>query len=176
MEVLEAECLHQDTLLAKDQEELQVAQSLHHAWGSAAREGEGAPRTGQQPQGAAAAAQLSEHQRDLFNRLYNSLPAGSQGPDLLKELAGSLSIPATQESAQEFQAARPAQEGELPESSGPKKVAKQTRIKSQGPYARPGEAASGAGIRSASAQGAQEEGSPERPADRRTEGGDAEQL
>ena len=30
---LEAECLHQDALLAKDQEELQVAQSLHQAWG-----------------------------------------------------------------------------------------------------------------------------------------------
>ena len=43
LEGLEAECLHQDALLAKDQEELQVAQSLHQAWGPAAREGAGAP-------------------------------------------------------------------------------------------------------------------------------------
>ena len=176
-ETLEAECFHQDALLAKDQEELQTAQGLHHAWGPAAREGEGTLLPGQQPQGAAAAAQLSEHQQDFFNRLYNSFPAGSQGPDLLKELAGSLGFPATQEPAQVLQAARLAQEEEMPTAaSGPKKVTKQTRIKSQGPYARPGEAASGAGVRSAGAQRAQEEGSPERAADRGTDGGEAEQL
>ena len=147
-----------------------------YAWGPTAKEGEGAPRTEQQPQNAATAAQLSEHQRDLLNRLYSSLPAGSQGPDLLKELAGSLGIPATQEPAQELQAARPAQEGELQETSGPKKMFKHIKIKPQGPYARPGEATPGAGTRSASAQGAQVDESTGQAADRGTEGGDAEQL
>ena len=62
------------------------------------------------------------------------------------------------------------------EASEPKKTPKQARIKSQGPYARPGEAASGAGTRSASSHGAQEEGATERPTDRGAEVGEAEQL
>ena len=119
--------------------------------------------------------EMSEHQRDLLNRLFITLPAGV-GPELLKELAGSLGFPATQELAQEPQVARPAADTEVVDGSGPKKINKQTRIKSQGPYTRPGEVAGGAATRSASAQGAQEEESPERPADRATEGGDAEQL
>ena len=94
IEVLDAECLHQDTLLAKDQEELQVAQSLRDAWGPTARDGEGAPQEAQPLQGAAAAAQLSPHELELINRLYISLTPGIQSPELLKELAGSLGVPA----------------------------------------------------------------------------------
>ena len=85
-----------------------------------------------------------------------------------------MGFPTTQEPAQEHLAARPAPDGEVAEGSGPKKMTKQTRIKSQGPYARPDTAASEAGALSASAHGAQEEGTPERPADRETEAGDAE--
>ena len=85
-------------VLAKDQEELQVAQSLHQAWGPTAKEGEPASHLGKQPQDAVAAAEKTERQRDLLNRLCIALPAG-QGPDLLKELAGSLGIAATQEPA-----------------------------------------------------------------------------
>ena len=97
-------------------------------------------------------------------------------PGLLKELAGPLGFPSTQEPAQEAEASRPTPEAEPAEGSGPKKVLKQTRIKSQGPYARHGEAAPGAGVRSASALGAQEEGSPESLAEREVVGGEAEQL
>ena len=63
----------------------------------------------------AAAAERTERQRDLFNRLYIALSAG-QSPDLLKKLAGSLGIPATQELAQEQQAAPPAPDGETMEA------------------------------------------------------------
>ena len=72
--------------------------------------------------------------------------------------------------------APPTPEGEGLEASGPKKTPKQARVKSQGPYARPGEAASGTGARSHSSQGAQEEGAAERTADHRTEAAEAEQL
>ena len=99
-----------------------------------------------------------------------------QSPDLLKELAGSLGIPATQELAQEQQAAPTIPEGETMEASGPKKAPKQARIKSQGVYARPGEATTGAGTRSTSSHGAQEEGATERPTDRGTGADEAEQL
>ena len=61
------------------------------------------------------------------------------------------------------------------ESSAPKKMPKQTRIKSQGPYGRPGEDPQGAGTRSTSAPGGHDDLTPERP----TEGGagdEAEQL
>ena len=103
MEALEAECLHQDTLLAKDQEQLQVAQSLHHAWGPRARDGEGTPPGSQPPQGATAAAQPSPHQLELFNRLYISLTPSTQSPELLKELAGSLGVPAATAPIQQVQ-------------------------------------------------------------------------
>ena len=89
IEALKAECTHQDALLAKDQEELQVAQSLHQAWGPTAREGESASQLGKQPQEAVAAAEKTERQRDLLNRLCNAVPAG-QGPDLLKGLRSGL--------------------------------------------------------------------------------------
>ena len=118
----------------------------------------------------ALAAEQSECQRDLLNRLFAALPPG-QGPGLLKELAGSLGFPATQEPAQEAETSRPTTEAEPAEGSGPKNVLKQTRIKSQGPYARHGESAPGAGVRSASALGAQEEGSPESLAEREAVGG-----
>ena len=101
IEALNAECIQQDALLAKDQEELQVAQSLHQAWIPTAKEGEAVSQPGQQPQDVAAAAERTERQRDLLNRLYIALPA-KQNPDLLKELAGSLGTPATQEPAQEW--------------------------------------------------------------------------
>ena len=68
--------------LAKDQEELQVAQSPHQAWGTTAKEGEAISQHGQQPQDIAAAAERTERQRDLLNRLYIALPAG-QSLDLL---------------------------------------------------------------------------------------------
>ena len=87
-----------------------------------------------------AAVEKTQRQKDLHNRLCIALPAG-QSPDLLKELAGFLGIAATQEPAQEQQAAPPTPEGEGLEASGPKKTPKQARVKSQGPYARPGEAA-----------------------------------
>ena len=87
-------------------------------------------------------AEKKERQRDFFNRLYEALPAG-QGPDLLKELAGSLGIAATPQPAQEQQAAPFTPEAEGMEPTGFKKTPKQARIKSQGPYARPGEGASG---------------------------------
>ena len=77
-----------------------MAQSLHQAWGPSAREGEQAFQLGKQPQDAGAMAEKMERQRDFFNRLYEALPAG-QGPDLLKELAGSLGIAATLQPAQE---------------------------------------------------------------------------
>ena len=172
---LEAECLHQDTLLAKDQEELQVAQSLHQAWGPMAREGERTQAQSQQAQQELRTAETSERQRDLLNRLFVTIPAGN-GPELLKELAGSLGFPAAQEAAQEAQAARPAADPDAGEGTGPKKSSKQARIKSQGPYARPGETVGGAASRSTSAQGIQEDGSPGGPVDREAEGTEAEQL
>ena len=178
IEAFKAECAHQETLLAKDQEKLQVAQSLHQVWGPSAREGEPASQLGKQPQDTEAAAEKTERQRDLLNRLYDALPAG-QGPDLFdffKELAGSPGTAATQKPAQEQQAAPPTPEGEGVEASGPKKTPKQVRVKSQGSYARPGEGASGAGARGHCSQGAQEEGAAERTADHCTEAADAEQL
>ena len=172
---LEAECLHQDTLLAKDQEELQVAQSLHQAWGPTAREGDGAQTQPNLPQQGPRKVEVSEHQRDLLNRLYEALPAGT-GPELLKELAGSLGFPPAQESGQEATAVRPVADPDPAEGSGPKKSTKQTRIKSQGPYARPGDAPGGSASRSASAQAAQEDTPPRGPQDREPEGGDPDQL
>ena len=160
IEVLEAECLHQDALLAKDQEELQVAQSLHQAWGPAAKEGAGTPSAGQQTPDPALVAEQAERQRFLLNRLFDALPPG-QGPGLLKELAGSLGFPATQVTAQEADASQPIPGADPAEGSGPRKMPKQAKIKSQGPYARQGEATPGTGARSASAQGGQEEGLPE---------------
>ena len=57
IEALKAECIHHDALLAKDQEELQVAQSLNQAWGPTAKEREAVSQPGQQPQDVAAAAE-----------------------------------------------------------------------------------------------------------------------
>ena len=76
IEAFKAECTRQEALLANDQEELQVAQSLHQAWGPSAREGEQASQLGKQPRDTEAAAEKTERQRDLFNRLYEALPAG----------------------------------------------------------------------------------------------------
>lgn len=98
-----------------------MAQSLHQAWGPSAREGEQASQLGKQPQDAEATAEKTERQRDLLNRLYEALPTG-QGPDLLKELAGSLGTAAAPQPAQEQQAAPPTPEGEGVEASGPKKT------------------------------------------------------
>jgi len=107
--------------------------------------------------------------------LLATVPTGN-GPELLKELAGSLGFPAAQEGVQEAQEARPAADDELGEGTGPKKITKQARIKSQGPYARPGESGGGAASRSASLQGTQEEGAPGASADREAEGPEAERL
>ena len=120
-------------------------------------------------------AEVAERQRDLLNRLLATIPTGN-GPELLKELAGSLGFPAAQEGVQEAQEARPVADPALGEGTGPKKISKQARIKSQGPYARPGESVGGAAARSASTQGTQDEGSPGGPADRDAEGTEAEQL
>ena len=117
IDALKAECAHQGTLLAKGQEELQVAQSLRQAWEPSAREGEQASQPGKQPQDAGAMAEKTERQRDFLNRLYEALPAG-QGPDLLKELAGSLGIAATPQPAQEQQATPLTPEAEGMEPSG----------------------------------------------------------
>ena len=62
------------------------------------------------------------------------------------------------------------------EPSGFKKTPKQARIKSQSPYARPGEGASGTVAREHGSQGAQEEGAAERAPDHRSEAAEAEQL
>ena len=172
---LEAECFHQDTLLAKDQEELQVAQSLHQAWGPSARDGDRTQAQSQLAHQDLRTAEVAERQRDLLNRLLATVPTGN-GPELLKELAGSLGFPAAQEGVQEAQEARPAADDELGEGTGPKKITKQARIKSQGPYARPGESGGGAASRSASLQGTQEEGAPGESADRAVEGTEAERL
>ena len=175
IDAFKAECTHQEALLAKDQEELQVAQSLRQAWGPSAREGEQAYQLGKQSQDTEAMAVKTERQRDFLNRLYEAFPAG-QGPDLLKELAGSLGIAATSQPAQEQQAAPLIPEAEGMEPSGFKKTPKQVRVKSQGPYARPGEGASGTAARGHGSQGAQEEGAAERTPDHRSEAAEAEQL
>ena len=175
IEVLEAECLHQDALLAKDKEELQVARSLHQAWGPAAREGAATPSASQQTPDPAQVAEQAERQRVLLNRLFDALPPG-QSPGLLKELAGSLGFPATQVTAQEADASQPIPVADPAEGSGPKKMPKQAKIKSQGPYARQGEATPGTGSRSASVRGGQEEGSPEGLAEHGGGGAEAEQL
>ena len=62
------------------------------------------------------------------------------------------------------------------EPSGPKKTPKPARIKSQGPYVRPGEASTGAGTRGISSHGGQEGGATERPTDYGTEAAEAEQM
>ena len=175
IEALEAECLHQEALLAKDQEELRVAQSLHQAWGPAAREGPGNPSTSLQAPDPAQATEQTERQRAILNSLYDALPPG-QGPGLLKELAGSLGFTAPQATAQEADASQPTPGVGLADWSGLKKMPKQARIKSQGPYARQGEPAQGAGARSASAPSGQEEGPPEAHADQGGEGAEAEQM
>ena len=174
LEVLEAECLHQEALLVKDQEELQVAQSLHQAWGPAARDGSGAPSHTQPAQGTAPATGQAEHQKDLLNRLFQALPPG-QGPGLLMELAGSLGLQPTQGAAQgdaPDQAPPPAGQ---PEASAPKKAPKQARIKSQGPYGRTDGDPTGAGARSSSAAGEQDGPRPRCPAGGAAED-EAEQL
>ena len=173
--MLEAERLHQDALLAKDQEELQVAQSLHQAWSPAAKEGAGAPSPSQQAPDPALVTGQAERQRNLLNRLFEAFPPG-QGPGLRKELAGSLGFPATQMTAQEAEVSQPTPVADPAEGSGPRKMTKQARIKSQGPYARQGEATPGTGARSASAPGGQEEASPERLAEQGGGGDEAEQL
>lgn len=61
------------------------------------------------------------------------------------------------------------------EGSGPKKMPKQARIKSQGPYGRLGETPPGAGARSPSAPSGHGETPPERPAEGGA-GDEAEQL
>ena len=152
-----------------------MAQSLRQAWGPSAREGEQASQLGKQSQDTEAMAVKTERRRDFFNRLYEASPAG-QGPDLLKELAGSLGIAAAPQAAQEQQAAPPTPEAEVMEASGLKKTPKQARVKSQGPYARPGEGTSGTGARGHGSQGAQEEGAADRTADHRIEAAEAEQL
>jgi hypothetical protein len=168
---LEAECAHQDALLAKDHEELQVAQSLHQAWGPQARDGEGVSAQ-HQSQDRAALAEMVERQRDLLSRLAISLPPG-QSPELLRELAGTIGLTAVQEPAQGQPQERAGQEPDAGEGAGPKKVPKQTRIKSQGPYSRPSEPASGSAGRSASAQGLQDGATPDHAADPEgTTGGD----
>ena len=174
LEVLEAECLHQEALLVKDQEELQVAQSLHQAWGPAARDGPGAPSHTQPAQGTAPATGQAEHQKDLLNRLFQALPPG-QGPGLLMELAGSLGLQPTQGAAQEDGPDQAPPLGGQPEASAPKKAPKQARIKSQGPYGRSDEDPTGAGARSSSAAGEQEGPRPRGPATGAEED-EAEQL
>ena len=173
LEVLEAECLHQEALLVKDQEELQVAQSLHQAWGPAARDGPGAPSHTQPAQGTAPATGQAEHQKDLLNRLLQALPPG-QGPGILKELAGTLGFPPTQGAAQEGGATQAPPLVGQPEYSA-KKAPKQARIKSQGPYGRSDEEPPGAGARSASATGEQDGPRPGCPAGGAAED-EAEQL
>ena len=158
----------------KDQEELQVAQSLHQAWGPAARDGPGAPSHTQPAQGTAPATGQAEHQKDLLNRLFQALPPG-QGPGLLMELAGSLGLQPTQGAAQGDEPDQAPPLGGQPEASAPKKAPKQARIKSQGPYGRTDGDPTGAGARSSSAAGEQEAPRPRGPATGAEED-EAEQL
>ena len=96
-----------------------MAQSLHQAWGPAAKDGPGAPGHAQPAQDTAPATGQAEHQKDLLNRLFHALPPG-QGPGLLKELAGTLGFPPTQGAAQEDGAAQAPPLIGQPESSAPK--------------------------------------------------------
>ena len=136
IDALKAECTHQEALLAKDQEELHVAQSLHQAWGPSAREGEQASQRGKQPQDTEAMAVKTERRRDLLNRT---------APDLLKELAGSLGIAATPQPAQEQQAAPPTPEAEGVEASGPKKTPSRSGSSRRVPTPAPGRGPQGRG-------------------------------
>ena len=158
----------------KDQEELQVAQSLHQAWGPAAREGAGALSHTQPAPDPAFAIGQAEHQRVLLNRLLGAFFPG-HGPGLPKELAGTLGFPSSQAVTQEDEVSQATPSADPAEGSGPRKMPKQARIKSQGPYGRPGESPPGAGARSTSAPSGHDESTPERPAEGGA-GDEAEQL
>ena len=141
LEVLTAECQNQEALLAKDQEELRVAQGLHAAWGPQARDAQGRPPTGAGASGEVGTTQgMSPQQADLLSRLQAHLPQDSSAPDILRELAASLGAPLSHGIApQSASLPSPSLEAQGQEGqSGAKKLVRKARIaEAASPYSRP---------------------------------------